>query len=768
MSIRSIPRASRFPVRRLALLISLNSLCLISPFIQADDNVPAPVTPPASDDAAAMTLGTVSVIGQGETRQVQRVTQKDVKAYSAGTSPMKILQRLPGVNFQSGDPLGREEGGQRISLRGFDMHHLGYTLDGVTLGNMSFGNFNGLSITRAIIAENIAASEVAPGIGSLGTASNSDLGGTLQFTSSNPDKAFGARLSQTLGSYDTSRTFMRVDTGEYNGLSAYVSGEKYDADAWKGHNNPQKSDAVNAKINYNFGDNRVSFFHSTSSHDEANLPSLSPSIIQRLGYNWSYYTPDWTRAVNAANGIYTGGVTSAGDATYNASSLRDDELDILNGNFSLTDDLVLDATVYHHHDSGRGNSYYPFVYTSGATTVPSNAIRSTVYGIDRTGFQSSLTYFLGQHEIQAGFWIQSNKNDIARYLFDTTNATPQNHIVKTNGLPLAATVLDQSYNDLTRQFYLRDTYTLLDDRLKLEFGAKNTVTTSTAKGKGGGYASGSLEARDRFLPQVGATYKLNDSDEVFTSYSENMAAFPSGGYSPFFTTQTAVDAQNGFKDLKPETSKTVELGLRRSTKLYSASAAVYNTRFDNRLVAITNCTGIVICQNGVANVGSVTSRGLELSLGLTPNENWRWSNSMSYNHSTYDDDYASGGSTVQVKGKTVVDTPKLMYSSSLDWNWEHWNAGLQGNYISKRYYTYTNDSSVSGYWLANANLGYDCGKLGALKDTTVSLNMVNLFDKRYISTLNTDASAAADPSGNLQILQVGTPRSAFVTLGVKL
>ncbi|KPY93631.1 TonB-dependent receptor, partial [Pseudomonas syringae pv. spinaceae] len=96
-----------------------------------------------------------------------------------------------------------------------------------------------------------------------------------------------------------------------------------------------------------------------------------------------------------------------------------------------------------------------------------------------------------------------------RYLFDTTNATPQNHIVKTNGLPLAATVLDQSYNDLTRQFYLRDTYTLLDDRLKLEFGAKNTVTTSTAKGKGGGYASGSLEARDRFLPQVGATYKLN-------------------------------------------------------------------------------------------------------------------------------------------------------------------------------------------------------------------------------------------------------------------
>ncbi len=63
-------------------------------------------------------------------------------------------------------------------------------------------------------------------------------------------------------------------------MSAYVSGEKYDAYAWKGHNNPQQSDAVNAKVNYNFGDNRISFFHSTSSHEEANLPSLSQSIIQ--------------------------------------------------------------------------------------------------------------------------------------------------------------------------------------------------------------------------------------------------------------------------------------------------------------------------------------------------------------------------------------------------------------------------------------------------------------------------------------------------------
>ncbi len=99
MNNSSIARARRFPVTRLALLISLNSVCLFSPSSQADDTPVAPV------DEAATTLGTVSVIGQGETRQVQRVTQKDVEAYSAGTSPLKVLQRLPGDKVLVGDML---------------------------------------------------------------------------------------------------------------------------------------------------------------------------------------------------------------------------------------------------------------------------------------------------------------------------------------------------------------------------------------------------------------------------------------------------------------------------------------------------------------------------------------------------------------------------------------------------------------------------------------------------------------------------------------
>ncbi|MGX0954843.1 iron complex outermembrane receptor protein [Pseudomonas viridiflava] len=741
-------------------------ITLTLPVVYSGHVLCAEAEPVQEPSAAATTLGTVSVIGEGETRQVHRVTEQDTKAYSAGSNPMKVLQRLPGVNFQSSDPLGRELGSQRISLRGFDMHHLGYTLDGVTLGDMSFGNSNGLTINRAIIPENIASTEVAQGTGALGTASNSDLGGTLRFSSANPDQTHGLRLSQTLGSFDTTRTFLRADTGQYNGLAAYVAGENYDADAWKG-DSPQRSHALNAKITYDFGEHHLSFFHSQSESKESTIPSLSRSQIDRLGYKWTNYAPDWQRAVNAANGIFSGGVNSVSDAVYNSSNARNDELDILSGSFTLDDALLLDATVYHHHDSGAGNSYYPFVYTSGATTVPSNSIRSTFYGIDRTGVQSSLSYYVGDHILQAGMWIQSNKNSADRYLFDTTGTAPQSGIVDVSGLPLAATIQAQDYNDLTRQFYIRDTWTLLDNRLKLEYGAKHVVTTSTVKGSGSS-ASGSLEARDNFLPQIGATYKIDEQTEVFASYAENMAAFPSGTSSPLFTSQTTLNALKGLKDLKPEKSKTVELGMRHSTPLYTASAALYGTRFDNRLLAIANCTGILICQNGVANVGGVSSRGAELSLALTPDPQWRWSNTMTYNRSVYEDNYSSNGNVVAVKGKDVIDAPRWMVSSSLDWQSDRWSAGLQTNYMDKRYYTYTNDSSVDAYWVTNANVGYDFGKLGDLKDTRLSLNLVNLFDRRYISTINTDSSAATDPAGNLQILKVGSPRSAFVTLSTRL
>ena len=74
-------------------------------------------------------------------------------SYPPGTSPLKAIENLPGVNFQSADPYGAYEWSTRITIRGFNQNRLGFTLDGVPLGDMTYGNHNGLHISRAIPSE---------------------------------------------------------------------------------------------------------------------------------------------------------------------------------------------------------------------------------------------------------------------------------------------------------------------------------------------------------------------------------------------------------------------------------------------------------------------------------------------------------------------------------------------------------------------------------------------------------------------------------------
>ncbi|HWK48656.1 MAG TPA: Plug domain-containing protein, partial [Steroidobacter sp.] len=112
--------------------------------------------PQATDSGAPLdVLETVSVIGVGESRQVQRITSENLDVLPPGTSLQKMLNRLPGVNAQSVDALGSNEQSMSLSLRGFNTTRLGYTLDGMPLGDGAYNNYNGLSISRALISENL-------------------------------------------------------------------------------------------------------------------------------------------------------------------------------------------------------------------------------------------------------------------------------------------------------------------------------------------------------------------------------------------------------------------------------------------------------------------------------------------------------------------------------------------------------------------------------------------------------------------------------------
>ncbi|MEI9851981.1 MAG: Plug domain-containing protein [Sphingomonas sp.] len=151
----------------------------------------------------------IVVVGSGETRSVSTLVPSNLDVLPPGTSIQKALNFLPGVMAQSIDALGVNEQSLSLQVRGFNTTHLGYTLDGMPLGDGAYNNYNGLTISRALISENLGRADLATGIAGLGIPSTSNLGGALTYVSSDPHRDMGLAVSQTVGSENSLRTFAR-------------------------------------------------------------------------------------------------------------------------------------------------------------------------------------------------------------------------------------------------------------------------------------------------------------------------------------------------------------------------------------------------------------------------------------------------------------------------------------------------------------------------------------------------------------------------------
>src|SRR5882757_5773626 len=178
---------------------------------------------------------TVEVTAPGEVRSEQTINSTAILEAAPGTSPLRVISRLPSVNLSTADPYGSYEWGTRISVRGFNQNQLGFTLDEVPLGDMSYGNWNGLHISRAIMNENIGRVVLSQGAGALETASNSNLGGTIQFYSIDPSDKLGFVTEQSFGSFNASRTLGRFESGLLpTHTKFYIAGVYQHSNKWRG------------------------------------------------------------------------------------------------------------------------------------------------------------------------------------------------------------------------------------------------------------------------------------------------------------------------------------------------------------------------------------------------------------------------------------------------------------------------------------------------------------------------------------------------------
>ena len=753
---------------------------------------------------------TIEVTASGEFRDEQEMQAPTLLEEAPGTSPIKSIAQLPSVNFEAADPYGSYEWAVRISVRGFNQNQLGFTLDDIPLGDMSYGNWNGLHISRAITDENVGRIVLSQGTGALETASTSNLGGTLQFYSADPSDTRAVVVNQTFGSFNAYRTFARFESGLLpDHTKFYLTGAYQLTDKWRGHGDiGQNYWQLNGKVVRYIGSGGVlSAFADVSDRREVDYKDDNKVWVQKLGYNWDNFG-NWAQSIQAAwacdgVGTYPAPVNTLNLATddpcdagyYGGSGLRKDTIGGVSYKQALTSHLTFKLTGYGHHNDGRGLWFTPYLPTyqnvyapSTATIISPISLRTSEYGINRAGFLTSLAYEDGRNKIEGGLWFEGEKWNLARRFYATSATSPLHSLYDFPSNPFY-TQWEYVFNSMVYDIHLQDVFKL-NEKVALSAGFKTEETTTDGELSKtfqsspvfvpGQYAQGKLTSGKPFLPQFGVNVKLDKNNEIFGDAAYNVRSYQPGGYgfgnSPWGTTQVAFNILNS--TLNPETSWTEEVGFRSSLKVASAQASYFHVNFSNRLLAFANGKGIQGNPSLLNNVGGVTTNGIDGAVTLRLGTQVTLYNGATWNKSTFDDNVVkadgtclytdAAGNCMSIKGKIMVDTPEGLYKTSLDWHKSGVFANLGADYLSTRYFTYTNDGSVDGRFLAEFGAGFKREELGAFKELKAQFNVYNLMNNQYYASIGTNGFSGSDPlSVNNNTLQVGSPRTIAGTLSVR-
>ena len=218
--------------------------------------------------------------------------------------------------------------------------------------------------------------------------------------------------------------------------------------------------------------------------------------------------------------------------------------------------------------------------------------------------------------------------------------------------------------------------------------------------------------------QLGASYEFVPGLAPYVSYATSF--YPTPG-TDFFG-----------KALVPSTGKQIEAGVKYQPQAFDAlfTAAVFDLKQTNVRTADTAHPGFLI------QTGQVRSRGYELEGRGSPIEGLNLT--VAY---TYLDNKVTK-STENTLGKRPAGRPKHQASAWADYaiGESGLTVGIGVRHVGASFGDGTNTFSVPSYTLADALVRYD---LSHLKDSfervEVSLNALNLFDKRYV--VNCDAAS---------------------------
>lgn len=263
----------------------------------------------------------------------------------------------------------------------------------------------------------------------------------------------------------------------------------------------------------------------------------------------------------------------------------------------------------------------------------------------------------------------------------------------------------------------------ITDSLKLITGARlswydyDSTTTILSTGK---ITPNQIRENGIFTPYAGVVYDINQTLSAYASYTS------------IFQPQYNFGRDGSLLD--PITGTNIEAGLKGEffDQRLNGTLAVFQVMRDNvasQLSDVSFCNPTIrACYEGV---DGVRTRGVELELSGFITDRWRMTGGYTYAVSKYTEGASSG------EKFATYQYPEHVFKLFTTYTFpeEHFTIGAGVRAQSKLYYkTPTLDIEQPAYAVFDAMAKYDFND-----QTTLQLNVNNLFNKEYYSALNTNA-----------------------------
>jgi iron complex outermembrane recepter protein len=693
----------------------------------------------------------------------ERFTSKSIATLSshANMNPYTVIAFSPSVNFTPVDTVGSNEPSfhDPIRIRGKSQSGPGgvYMINGMPLSSNPGGGKHMLDM------ENIASIDLLKGY--LPVEKNlgfSSLIGKVDLNVLSAKKEAGAILSQSFGSENFKRTFLRFDTGKIGDFSAFGSFSVLSNDKYKGKGDLKR---VNGMIGLSYEPNdqfEAHLYAIRNSSENHNYNSLTYDETKNLG---QFFNKDYG----------TTKPTSANDVDYYDWN-RQDFLttnifaDIL---YKPTPSDTITFKPYYKQDEGE------IFFSKFDATPAKQGVVNWQMDHDLYGAVAAYEHSFGEaFKAKAGYWYHKQlppgpPTDRRMYKVDpsgnlkfakyTSLADVNHHILQAPFLELSGEVSDfiysfglqyQNFELSSIKNYLTDNTTSLD--------YDTAIATSTLD------TWGSVDAKTfkTWLPSFYTAYKLDDVSSIYLDYSRSYGfdvnLYPTYIGSPALRSATTLQAL--WNDLELETSDNIDLGYKTTVGGVTLHPSLFVSFVSNKQA---NIYDRALDVSYPANLGDALGYGAEFSAYGALREDLEFMMGLSYNHYSFDQDFATSPSaTSGIKGNQLPDAPKVMAKGALSYYIDKWTLSPSVRYTSSRYGDVENTQKVDAFTIVDLDISYKAkGFLGSTS-TLFRATVSNLTDEEYIATINTPDNVLA-ASTTSSTYQTGAPRMAFFSATLK-